>query len=393
MKKNILFATMALCSLLFISCEGNNNGITTDKEGAFKSIANAYVVNTIENTYTALADATIELYDACEAVYDKYEANQNISASEIENLGNLWKQSRHQWELSEAFLFGPVEDNNIDPHIDTWPHDLSAQQDLMNDDTKMQMVAEKGLSALGDEGLMGYHALEYMIYDVTNYQHPTDIRFNDFNNYSRNEMIYFRAIAKDLVEQLVALEACWKGLSNVSQRKQDIIAAAPATVRNYTGMNDCFANHLLNLTGEYASYRNVMDELLDGCDAIADEVGNTKIGRPVRGATASQEEGDRNYIESPYSLNSVQDFADNIRSIQNAYMGSHSGDASLYSYAKGKDAETAEALKEQIERTIEAIEQMQEPFFTTAGDEASKKAMMEAGTNLTEAIAAVKALL
>jgi len=391
MHKKILFAASALVGLMLASCESNN--ISNDKEEAFQKITNAYVNNTVEATYTSLADATIELYDACEAVYAKYEAKQNIAQSDIENLGRLWKESRRQWELSEAYLFGPVEDNNIDPHIDTWPHDLSAQLDLMADDQKMQLVATKGLSELGDEGLMGYHALEYMIYDVTNYQHPTDIRYNDFNAYSANEMLYFRAVAKDLAEQLVALEACWKGLSNVSSRKQQIINAAPATVRNYTGMANGFGNQLLNAEGEYTSYRNVMDELLDGCDGIADEVGNTKIGRPVRGASASAEEGDRNYIESPYSLNSVQDFADNIRSIQNAYMGSKSGDASLYDYAVKKNADVANALRDQIQTTITAIERMQEPFYTTAGDEASKQAAIEAGTNLTEAINAVKALL
>ena len=392
MKKIFYVAAMAISSLLLVGCQGNNN-VTTDKEEKYKAIAEAYVLHTVQTTYTELADATIELYDACEAVYAKYENKENISESEVQQLGELWKASRHQWELSEAFLFGPVEDNNIDPHIDTWPHDLSAQLDLMQDEQKMTLVAEKGLSVLGDEGLMGYHALEYMIFDVTNYQHPTDIRYNNFNDYSKNEMIYFRAIAKDLVEQLVALEACWKGKSNVSTRKQQILAAAPSEVSRYTGLISGFGKQLLNAEGEYTSYRSVMDELLDGCDGIADEVGNTKIGRPVRGAGAGAEEGDRNYIESPYSLNSVQDFADNIRSIQNAYMGSQQGDASLYSYMLTKNAEVANALRDQIETTIAAIEKMQEPFYTTAGDETSKQAVIEAGTNLTEAIAAVKALL
>lgn len=391
MKKEILLAASALICSMLASCDESN--VSSDKEDQYRKITNAYVINTVEATYTELADATIALYDACEAVYAKYEAGQNIAAADIENLGRLWKESRHHWELSEAFLFGPVEDNNIDPHIDTWPHDLSAQLDLMADDQKMALVATKGLSALGDEGLMGYHALEYMIFDVTNYQHPTDIRYNDFNNYSANEMTYFRAVSKDLVEQLVALEACWKGKSNVSSRKQDILNNAPATVQNYTGLASGFAADLLDASGEYTSYRNVMDELLDGCDGIADEVGNTKIGRPVRGAGSNAEEGDRNYIESPYSLNSVRDFTDNIISIRNAYMGSKQGDASLYDYAKQKNTEVANALRDQIETTIAAIEKMQEPFFTTAGDPASKQAVEEAGTRLTEAIAEVKKLL
>ena len=74
-------------------------------------------------------------------------------------------------------------------------------------------------------------------------------------------------------------------------------------------------------------------------------------------------------------------------------MGSKQGDASLYDYAKQKNTEVANALRDQIETTIAAIEKMQEPFFTTAGDAASKQAVEEAGTRLTEAIAEVKKLL
>jgi len=390
MEKKIFFLSLMAVTML-TACDSSS--ISTDREERFKAIAQSYVVNTVEATYTNLADATIALYDACEAVYAKYEKEVTISTDEVRNLGKLWKASRNYWELSEAFLYGPVEDNNIDPHIDTWPHDLAAQQALMADETLMKRVVEKGLSEIGDEGLMGYHALEYMIFDVTNYEHPTDIRYNDMNKYTKNEMLYFRAISLDLVEQLVALEACWLGKKNISERKQQILSNAPASVRNYTSLDSGYANDLLNATGEYASYKNVMDELIDGCDAIADEVGNTKIGRPVRGAGNSSQEGDKNYIESPYSLNSIQDFADNIRSIRNAYLGSKSGDASLYDYACQKDKTVAEALRTQIEGTISAIEEMKEPFYTTAGDEASKKAVVEAGEKLTEALNEVKNIL
>lgn len=391
MKNKFYMAVVMLSGLLLTCCE--NNPVTNEKEDDYRLVTQNYVENTIQTTYTNLADATIALYDACEVVYAKYEAQEAISEAEIANLGELWKSSRHYWELSEAFLFGPVADNNIDPHIDTWPHDLNAQQDLMCNEQKMQLITEKGLSVLGDEGLMGYHALEYMIYDATNYQHPTDIRYNDFNAYSQNEMIYFRAVVKDLMEQVVALEACWKGKANISARKQQILTSAPAEVQRYKGLEEGFGSELLEAKGEYSSYRNVMDELLDGCSSIADEVGNTKIGRPVRGASNQAEEGDRNYIESPYSLNSVRDFADNIRSIQNVFMGNQNAESSLYSCILKKDAALAEVLREQIEITIAAIEKMQEPFYVTAGDEASKIAMEEAGTKLTEAIEAVKTIL
>lgn len=32
-----------------------------------------------------------------------------------------WRDLRAAWEMAEGFLFGPVEDFNYDPMMDTWP--------------------------------------------------------------------------------------------------------------------------------------------------------------------------------------------------------------------------------------------------------------------------------
>ena len=61
-----------------------------------------------------------------------------------------------------------------------------------------------------------------------------------------------------------------------------------------------------------------MQQIIDGCMDISDEVGTSKIGKPHTGE-------DKNYIESPYSENSITDFYDNILSIQNSYMGGIDG--------------------------------------------------------------------
>ena len=63
---------------------------------------------------------------------------------------------------------------------------------------------------------------------------------------------------------------------------------------------------------------SAMEAIIDGCKTIADEVGTMKIGKPYSGE-------DPNYIESPYSHKSIQDFYDNIISIQSVYMGGIEG--------------------------------------------------------------------
>ena len=56
-----------------------------------------------------------------------------------------------------------------------------------------------------------------------------------------------------------------------------------------------------------------------GCENIANEVANTKIGNPYSGE-------DVNYIESPYSHKSFVDFRDNILSIENSLYGGRKAD-------------------------------------------------------------------
>ena len=67
----------------------------------------------------------------------------------------------------------------------------------------------------------------------------------------------------------------------------------------------------------YTSVKNAVSAVLvgnGGAAGISDEVGNVKINNPYSGA-------DINYIESPYSYNSLTDFWNNIQSIKNTWLG------------------------------------------------------------------------
>ena len=45
-------------------------------------------------------------------------------------------------------------------------------------------------------------------------------------NYTRAEMVYLVAVAEDLRNQTVALEASWAGIDNISAEKQTILEEA-----------------------------------------------------------------------------------------------------------------------------------------------------------------------
>ena len=104
-------------------------------------------------------------------------------------------------------------------------------------------------------------------------------------------------------------------------------------------------------------------------------------------------EEDKNYIESPYSLNSIEDFADNIRSIENAYTGSLAGDASVSDYIKSVNADLDSRVRAAITAAIAAIELIPEPFAKNATGQLAGKAVEACGDDLVEVLEEAHALI
>ena len=374
------------------SCnQTNKSDVESPKETALKAAMTPYVDNTVVATYKSLADATVTLYNNCETIFENFEAGK-LSESDVAAAAKSWTDARRYWELSEAFLFGPAANHNIDPHIDSWPLDKDGIDAMLGNAEQMKQIEEQGADYVGDKlgyGLLGFHAIEYMLYASDNAD-KSNVRMHDISTYTRAELVYLVAVAEDLRNQTVALEASWAGVSNVSEEKQAILKEAE--IDYGVEFSKGYGSYMKVATGgTYATYQEAAEELIQGCIDIADEVGNTKIGRPN---TATSEE-DRNYIESPYALNSIEDFQDNIRSIQNAYCGSQAGDASVSDYIKSVDANLDAECRKAIEDAINAIGQIAEPFALDANAKgaAATNAVKVVGTDLVNVLNKVNAKL
>ena len=134
------------------------------KDKAISLAAEEYVDYTVLPTYKDMADAAIELHDLCLAMQAKHEAG-TLTAADIMAAGESWKKSRKSWELSEAFLFGPAANHNIDPHIDSWPLDKAAMDDLL--DEIRNGKKNWSLDNNGGYGLIGFHSIEYMLFELS----------------------------------------------------------------------------------------------------------------------------------------------------------------------------------------------------------------------------------
>ena len=339
LKTSAFIAMSAIMATSITSCDDNNGENTGDlsaKEQTLKDAVTPYVNNTVIPTYKSMADAAIKLMNACNEAKDKFDSDKEGAQAKIAEAGDYWKESRKYWELSEAFLFGAAADYNIDPHIDSWPLDKAALEQLLNNQGMMNAIGEGGgayVSANLGYGLLGFHAIEYMLFQLNaSGDHSSE---RDVNSLNKNQMIYMAAVAEDLCFQCVRLEASWAGMDNVSSEKQTILT-----------------DNELEPTFNY---------------------GESMLNAGQGGSKYVNE--DKNYIESPYSLNSIVDFADNIRSIKNAYEGSNDGDKSVSDFIASVNAEKDKAVKDAIAAAITSIEKIPEPFAKNATSQTTKDAI------------------
>jgi len=353
-KSAIVMMCAIITSLGFVACSDSDNDIElSEKEKELQTINIAYVDNNVVPIYKTLADQTILLMDAIEALQtSKTDAN-------VAKACELWKKSRQYWEWSEAFLFGAATKYYIDPHIDTWPLDKTQLEKLLNNDAMMDDI-ENTIANLNN-GLVGYHGLEYMIFRDGNNRPAADITAKELN--------YSVAVARDLALSCCRLEAAWAGMENVTAEKQEIIEDAEMEPEDNFGEQ-------MELAGFAGStWRTVTlasEQIIDGCRTIVDEVGSSKIGAPYTGE-------DINYIESPHAYNSIQDFYDNITGVQYALygkMGATTPQAlSVFAYIENTDPTVASALKTALETCLAKIDAMPKPFVLNFRDAKVKEAI------------------
>ena len=84
-------------------------------------------LNVITETYKDLFENARNLNETTKVL--------EIGNSEsLEQVREAWKNTRAPWELSEGFLYGPVDTQGIDPAIDSWPVDVNAINNILKSD-------------------------------------------------------------------------------------------------------------------------------------------------------------------------------------------------------------------------------------------------------------------
>ncbi len=248
----------------------------------------------------------------------------NPTQANLEAARNAWRAVRVIWEQSEGFLIGPVEDDNYDPYMDTWPTDHNAMETLLNGSTPLTLDYLAGLDNPEDAAeltLRGFHPLEYLLWDVDGTRQAS--------SFTTREKEYMVALAGDVLNNVSKLQASW----------------LPGDVN--------FAKELTT-PGTGSRYENKHDALSALASALTDicaEVGDGKMVDPFSPADSTR-------TESPYSHNSIADFKNNIIGARNVYLRTYNNKTgkSLSDLVKANNTSLDNEIRQRFDIAINSFD-------------------------------------
>lgn len=358
-QNSMLWMAVIMLSLSAVSCEKDNNGDDPNEDELLQSILDKYVTTTVIPTYKALAEGALEMRAANEALkISQTDANMKAAS-------DAWMKTRIVWELSEAFLFGPVSDDamDIDAHIDSWPLELNDIKEVLANGA-LELTGKKAW--LMDAEVIGFHVTEYLLYRDGQSRPAADL--------TAAELKYLTAATDALVWDCILAYVAWVGEDNVTAEMKSVFRENDDIVKHLTEKNAAYMNFGQKLKNgtNYSSMKDAFDEIAGGCADIAGEVGTTKIEGPYQSGKVED-------VESWYSWHSLDDYTNNIYSIKNAYLGGL-GDGSrtsvsLSTYVASKDANLDTKIKEKIDECITKIGAMGKggkSFYEVVRDQINK---------------------
>lgn len=315
---SIVFCCIIIAAALIAGCESGDDDEIVDETYDAGAILDHYASNVVYTIYADLDSKAGELLDAVKAL------QADTSQSNLEAAQQAWVAARIPWETSEAFLFGPVDTQGLDPALDTWPVDRSNLQEVL--DGPNELTIDYVTNEL-DDNKKGFHTIEYLLFREGDQRKPSDI--------TDRELEYLLAATTNLKDSTDQLANAW---SPSGENFVNTIASA--------GEGNTV----------YRSQSAALQEMVDSMILIADEVANGKISDPY-----NQE--DTKLVESQFSFNSIADFQNNIRGIQAVYTGNYDSDGpGLDDFVSSNDSALDSRFKAEVQAAIDAIGAIPNPF-------------------------------
>ena len=337
MNTNTLTLSLLLSSSLVAGCGGATGSTGFDDYADSEQIVSDFSSIVVIPGYELLATRLAEFSAAVEAL------SANATPGNLAAAKQAWISSRVPWEQSEGFLFGPVDSGGYDPALDSWPVNRTDLDAVLSSDDAITQAFVANL----DDSLKGFHTAECLLFGEGNTKMVGD--------FSARDLEYTAAVA---AEMATISEALYQDWISGEQPYGDLLSTA--------GQDE---------NTVYTSRGSAAEEIVRGMIGILDEVSNGKIADPYV-------EQDQTLVESQFSFNSLTDFADNVRSVQNLYTGDNpeagTSGLGLSTYVASIDSELDTRIAAEIADSIAAIEAIEGPFRDAILDPASADAIENA---------------
>ncbi|MBS1634333.1 MAG: peptidase M75 [Bacteroidetes bacterium] len=288
-----------------------------------KDILSDLATDVIYNTYNDLAAKSDQLYTAI-GTFSTSNSTNDLNAAR-----QAWRDTRSAWEQSEGFLFGPVSTDNIDPRIDTWPINYNSLDSILASSATLDATYVNNL----EEALKGFHPIEYLLFGTNGNKQPAD--------FTARELQFLLALADNLKTLTHSVKSSWDASASGNYSSKFTSAGSGSS--------------------EYPTIRSAYEEVTNAAIDICDEVANEKIQTPFSAHDASLE-------ESPYAKNSFTDFINNIKSVQNIYLGRYTTDGvttdgkGLEDLIKGNNLSMDGQIKTKLNNALNALNNIPVPF-------------------------------
>jgi putative iron-regulated protein len=337
--------TLALAALTALATAGCGGGSSSGGGAGptFESSANAaaimadFVDVVVVPTYQALATNADALVAAAQALKASPDATTLAAARDA------WVATRAPWELSEAFLFGPVDAQGFDPALDTWPVNKTDLDTVLAGSSTLTPSFVESL----DTALQGFHTAEYLLFGEDNAKTAAD--------FTARELDYLEAAATVMADVAADLAGAWTG--------------------GATPYGDVFRTAGEPGNGAYPSREAAAQEILGGIAGILDEVANGKIADPF-------DQQDTRLVESQFSFNSLTDFTNNLKSAEDAYLGRGPDGATdgtgIDAYVAEADPDLDTRVKDGFAAAFTALAAVPEPFRDAILDPAAEADILAA---------------
>jgi len=169
-----------------------------------------------------------------------------------------------------------------------------------------------------------------------------------------------------LLQRTYQLQIAWEGVTSSNSSRAAIVDAAGLKITTEKGLTygDNLKTAGKSSMSTFSTLQAGIAQILSldegSCWAICDEVGSAKIANPFSKADIS-------YVESPYSYNSITDFQNNIRSIEDVWYGGTNGSKSgasnsFHKFFEDNQSKLGDNVEDAISEAIDKIGDMPYPF-------------------------------